>query len=215
MRMYDFNAAQKVDYFIANSEEVKQRIEKFYRKDSLVIYPPVELPEKVNHTSNGYYLTGGRMTAAKNFDLIIKTFNLLKLPLKIYGDGVLKDELEDVAKDNVEFLGKVSDEELMNLYQNANAFILAQKDEDFGITSVEAQSCGCPVIAFEGGGYLESVVEGKTGVFFDELTAESLMDAVKKFRKMKFKLEDCILNAKKFRKGKFNLEITRYIKNRL
>jgi len=213
MLQYDFNRAQNVDYFIANSEEVKKRIEKFYRKDSTVIYPPVEIPDTGFQIpdSRDYYLTGGRLTAAKNFDLIIKAFNKLNLPLKVYGSGPLENYLENIAKNNIEFLGKVTDEKMAALYAGAKAFILAQKDEDFGMTAVEAMSFGTPVICYNGGGYLESVVESKTGIFFNGLSAESLSDAVKKFEKTKFESGDCINKAKKFSKERFIREMTTFV----
>jgi glycosyltransferase involved in cell wall biosynthesis len=213
MLQYDFLQAQKVSYFIANSKEVASRIAKFYRRDSTVIYPPVEI-NNLKFTINNsreYYLTGGRITVAKNFDLIIKTFNKLGLSLKVYGTGPLEGHFRKIAKENVEFLGNVADEEMGELYSGAKAFILAQKDEDFGMTSVEAMSFGTPVIAYRGGGYLESVVEGKTGVFFDEINTESLTAAVKKFGKMKFKPEVCIAQAKKFSKEEFKKEIVEFI----
>ena len=213
MLQYDFNQAQKVDYFIANSEEVKKRVEKFYRRDAVVIYPPVEITNHKLQITNprNYYLTGGRLTAAKNFDLIIKTFNKLGSPLKIYGEGTLGGNLKNTAKDNVEFLGKVTDEEMAELYSGAKAFILAQKDEDFGMTAVEAMSFGTPVIAFRGGGYLESVIEGKTGLFFDELSVESLSSAVKKFVKNHIKPRDCINQAKKFSSARFKNEMLQFV----
>jgi glycosyltransferase involved in cell wall biosynthesis len=213
MLQYDFLQAQKVNYFIANSEEVKKRIAKFYRRDSTVIYPPVEIKKIKLQTTNlrNYYLTGGRLTAAKNFDLIIKTFNKLGLPLKVYGTGPLEGQLRKIAKENVEFLGNVTDEEMAELYSGAKAFILTQKDEDFGMTAVEAMSFGTPVIAYRGGGYLESVVDGKTGVFFDEINTESLSAAVKKFGKMKFKSEDCVNRAKKFSKEEFKKEMVEFV----
>ncbi len=212
MLQYDFKRAQKVDYFIANSEEVKKRIAKFYRRDSTVIYPPVELPKSdTSALDRIYYLTGGRLMAAKNFDLIIKTFNKLGLPLKIYGAGPLKNNLKRIAKDNIEFLGKVDDVEIARLYAGAKAFILAQEDEDFGMTAVEAMSFGTPVIAYKGGGYLESVVEGKTGLFFAGLSVESLSSAVKKFEKVKLNLADCVNQSKKFSKERFIKEIVGFI----
>jgi glycosyltransferase involved in cell wall biosynthesis len=215
MLQYDFQQAQKVDYFVANSEEVKKRIEKFYRRDSTVIYPPASLREALRAgppvENREYFLAGGRLTAAKNFDLIIKVFNKLGLPLKIYGAGPLKGQLERMVKENIEFLGKVTDEEMADLYSGAKAFVLAQKDEDFGMTAVEAMSFGTPVIAFKGGGYLESVIEGKTGLFFDEISVESLSGAVRKFGKMKFKSEDCIFQAKKFSKERFKSEFKKFV----
>ncbi|MDP3994261.1 MAG: glycosyltransferase [bacterium] len=214
MRMYDFNTARKVDYFIANSKNVAKRIKKFYRRDAVVIYPPVEIPEVsiASHSRGGYYLAGGRLVAAKNFDLIISTFNKLNLPLKIYGNGILRGYLGKMAGKNIEFLGKVDDVSLDSLYRGAEAFILAQKDEDFGLTAVEAQAAGTPVIAFRGGGYTESIIEGKTGVFFDKPTPESLTGAIKKFNSMKIKPEDCIVQAKKFSKERFMKEIKAFVK---
>jgi glycosyltransferase involved in cell wall biosynthesis len=217
MRQYDFKSAQKVDYFIANSEEVKKRIEKFYRRDSTVIYPPVEIPDVRSHSTpgveRGYFLAGGRLVAAKNFDLIIKTFNKLKLPLKIYGDGVLKHKLKSMANKNIEFFGRVDDAKLADLYSGAKAFLLAQKDEDFGMTAVESMAYGTPVIAFRGGGYIESVIENKTGLFFDDLTIESLSDAIKKFEKMKFNPEDSITQTKKFSRERFKKEMLEFVKS--
>lgn len=216
MRQYDFNAAQKVDYFIANSKNVAARIKKFYRRDSVVIYPPVETekfvsdqPLTANHQP--YFLTGGRMVASKNFDLIIKAFNKLGLTLKIFGGGVEEDYLKSIAQKNIKFLGKVSDEKLIKLYQGAKAFILAQKDEDFGITAIEAAAAGCPVIVFEAGGYIETVVAGKTGIFFDELSINSLIKAIKKFKKTKFNPKIIISHAQKFSKERFKKEMLQFV----
>jgi glycosyltransferase involved in cell wall biosynthesis len=215
MLQYDFNRAQNVDYFITNSEEVKKRVAKFYRRDSVVIYPPTSLREALRAgppvENREYFLTGGRLTAAKNFDLIIKAFNKLGIPLQIYGNGPLEKYLKSIAKGNIKFLGKVTDEKMADLYANAKAFVLAQKDEDFGMTAVEAMSFGTPVIAYKGGGYLESVVEGITGLFFSELSVESLFSAVKKFGKVKFSLVDCINQSKKFSKERFMKEMKTFI----
>ncbi len=219
MLQYDFKRAQKVDYFVANSEEVKKRIAKFYRRDSTVIYPPVELPDSRfkksaslrGQDSRTYYLTGGRLMAAKNFDLIIKVFNRLGLPLKIYGSGPLEKYLKSIAKNKIEFLGKVDDAEMARLYAGAKAFILAQKDEDFGMTAVEAMSFGTPVIAYKGGGYLESVIEGKTGLFFSELNVENLSSTVTKFNQVRLNPEDCIRQANKFSLERFKKEILSFI----
>lgn len=216
MRIYDFNASSKVDYFIANSKNVAQRVQKFYRRDSKVIYPPVEikikrLKESKSKSLQEYYLTGGRLVAAKNFDLVIEACNELGVKLKIFGFGPLENELKSIAGKNVEFLGEVKDAELVSLYRGAKAFIAAQKDEDFGMTLVEAQATGCPVIAYRGGGYLESIIEGKTGLFFDELTVEELASTFKKFENMKLKRSDCVRQAKKFSKERFKKEIAKFV----
>lgn len=215
MLQYDFRQAQKVDYFIANSEEVRKRIAKFYRRDSTVIYPPVGINKFKSTINNSgkYYLTGGRLTAAKNFDMVIHAFNKLMLPLKIYGSGPLERQLKNMAKANIEFLGRVDDDKMSELYSEARTFIVAQKDEDFGMTVVEAMGYGTPVIAYKGGGYLESVIEGKTGLFFSELTVESLSEAIKKFGKIKFQPEDCINQAKKFSLARFKKEMISFVKS--
>ena len=119
--------------------------------------------------------------------------------------------LEKLAKGNVEFLGYVSDEQLVDLYKGAKAFLALASDEDFGITPVEAMLCGTPVIAYNGGGYKETVLNGKTGVFFDESTPESLLSAIKKFEKMKLKAEDCEKQAKKFSKERFIKAIQAFV----
>lgn len=216
MRQYDFNAAQRVDYFIANSKNTGKRIEKFYRRNYKVIYPPVEVEKiitsKVKPVGGNFYLAGGRLVAAKNFDLIIKACKEMKVKLKIFGFGILDSELKSLADESVEFLGKVTDEKLIALYKGAKAFILAQKDEDFGITPVEAAATGCPVIAFRGGGYMETVVDGVTGLFFEDLTVESLTEAMKRFEERKSNPKACISHAKNFSKERFRNEIVKFVK---
>ena len=213
LRKYDYKRAQKVDYFIANSKEVAGRIKRFYGRNSTVIYPPVDIKNSKSQIPNykNFYLAGGRLTAAKNFDLIIKAFNELKLPLLIFGDGPQKDYLKSISGEFINFLGEVTDEEITRLYRASLAYIVAQKDEDFGITPVEAMGQGTPVIAYRGGGYLETVVEGKTGIFFDKLTEESLIEGVKKFEEMKFDSNDCMTQAKKFSGERFEKEIKEFV----
>jgi len=229
MRIYDFKRAQKVTQFVANSREVAARIQKFYRRDSVVINPPVEilitntnieiLNSKQNRNSkHDYYLTGGRLEAAKNFDLIISACNELGANLKVFGDGGERERLKALAGPNVEFLGKISEQEKYRLMADCKGFIVAAKDEDFGITPVEAMACGAPVVAYHGGGYLETVVgdppsrkasawQGRTGVFFDQLNVESLTKAILKLPKMKIKSSDCLNQAGKFSKERFIKEI--------
>jgi len=217
MRQYDFTQAQKVTWFIANSEEVARRIQKFYRRDSVVIYPPVEIKmrgEKSTERKGTYFLTGGRLEMPKNFDLIIRAFELLNLPLKIYGVGPQEEYLRSLSQKGVEFLGLVSDEEKQKLLSGCRAFICAATDEDFGITPLEAQACGRPVVAFRGGGYLETVIEGKTGEFFDKPTPESLASVLKKFKPEKYKAQDCFDQAAKFSKERFKKEIQNFVKKK-
>ena len=239
MRQYDFRQAQKVDHFIANSKEVKLRIEKFYRRKAKVIYPPVSaclnLPHQVSFSSDfvarktaaestnfnkrGYYLVVSRIVGGKGLELAIKAAKKQGFRLKIAGVGSgwgkQFNQLKQLAGDSTEFLGQVSDEELVKLYSEAKGFLALAENEDFGITPVEAMSCGTPVIAFRGGGYKETVVENKTGVFFEKQTVESLIKAIKVFEKKRFKREDCLNQAKKFSKDRFKREIKDFIEDKV
>jgi len=207
MRLYDFVQAQKVDTFIANSQNVADRIWKYYRRKAIVIYPPVSLPPVPIINKGDYYLIISRIVGGKGLDLAVKTAIKLGINLKIVGEpaGYYTEykQLRNLSKTNVEFLGRVSDEELVKYYAGAKAFLALSTDEDFGITPVESMLCGTPVIAFKGGGYLESVIDGKTGIFFDKPTVESLTAAVTSFQKMKFDPQDCIHQAQKFSKEIF------------
>jgi len=219
MRMYDFKSAQKVDYFIANSNNVAARIEKFYRKKSVVIYPPVDLPKVPSVKKGDYYLVVSRLTGAKGLDLAVGAAVKLGFKLKVAGKATWyyfgHEELLNKAKSNVDFLGYVSDEKLSELYAGAKAFFALAEDEDFGITPVEAMLAGTPAIALRSGGYKESVIEGKTGVFFDKPTVESLINGVKKFEKTKINPEDCINQARQFSKERFKKEIISFVKSKI
>ncbi|PIX68078.1 glycosyltransferase family 4 protein [Candidatus Shapirobacteria bacterium CG_4_8_14_3_um_filter_35_11] len=215
MRLYDFAQAQKVDVFVANSKNVAQRIKKFYRRDSVVVYPPVSLPPIPQVKKQDFYLIISRIVGAKGLDLAVKAAVKLNLKLKIVGEptGYYTEykQLKNISKSNVEFLGRVSDEELVKLYAQALAFLALSTDEDFGITPVESQLAGTPVIAFRGGGYLESVIENKTGVFFDEPSVDSLISAIKKFQTINFNPSDCTTNAQKFSKDVFVKKIIKLV----
>ena len=138
----------------------------------------------------------------------------MKYPLKVVGDGVderYKKELKDLANKNIEFLGHIDDRKLAVLYGKAKALICASENEDFGISAVEAQAHGTPVIAFNGGGFRETIIPGKTGVLFNELSVESLVKTLKKFLKMRFKPDVCWKNARKFDSKRFENEMRDYI----
>ena len=186
LRKIDLKSSKNVDYFIANSHEVATRIKRFYQKDATVIYPPVSFPAQKNRISThdrSYFLTGGRLAQPKHNDLAILACNKLHLPLKVFGKpfagyGAI---LEKIAGDTISFAGEVTDDEKWNLMAHAKAFIFPSEDEDFGIVPVEAMMCGTPVIAYRSGGVQESVIEGKTGLFFDALTSQSLEKTLQKF----------------------------------
>jgi len=213
LRLLDFHYSQNVDQYIANSHTTAARIQKYYRRDAVIINPPVELPKNFSLSSKGdpatagegFYLTGGRLARAKRFDIAIQACNQLKLKLKIFGrdfSGVL-DELKSTSGPTIEFVGEVNQEEKAKLYQSAKAFIFSADQEDFGIVPVESMSYGCPVIAYQSGGVTETVVANKTGVFFEELTSASCVAAIQKFKKLKIKSTDCISRAAEFSIEKF------------
>lgn len=182
LRVWDRLAADRVDQYVANSRTVQQRIDKYYRHPSTIIHPPIETERFSAHSGPGkYYLTGGRLVPYKRFDIAIQAFNRLGLPLKIFGIGPALKSLQAMAKGNIEFLGKVPDAQMNDLYGQAIAFINPQ-EEDFGITVLEAMATGRPVIAYRAGGALETVTPGKTGTFFASQDWEALADTVIRFK---------------------------------
>ncbi len=219
IRLWDYNAAQRVDFFIANSKTVQKRIEKYYRRDSVVIYPPVETKkfyikkEKSGETEK-YFLVGCRLAPYKRVDIVIEAFKRLgeEYKLKIFGDGVDLARLKKISADakNIEFLGRVSDPHKADLYSGAEAFINPQ-EEDFGITVVESMASGRPVIAYKKGGATETVVEGKTGLFFEEQSADEIYETIKKFEASNFKPEEIRTYAEKFSVENFRNKIEAYI----
>ncbi|HEX4773755.1 MAG TPA: glycosyltransferase [Bryobacteraceae bacterium] len=186
VRKWDFCSAQRVDRFIANSQYISQRIAKYYRRESVVVYPPVEISKGyLSPTQDDYYLTVGRLVDTKRVDLLIQACNKLRKRLVIAGSGREMKRLKTIAGPNIEFLGRVADSELSDLYARARAFLFAA-DEDFGIAPVEAQSYGRPVICFGQGGSLETVrghgvTDQPTGLFFQEQTVVSICNAIQQF----------------------------------
>lgn len=219
LRKWDRLAAERVDYFIANSKYVARRIKKYYEKEAEVIYPPVDIDKFERSEQPGqYYLAVGRLIPYKRFDLLVDTFNSLGLPLYIIGDGKEFANLKEKALDNVKLLGFVPDQDLQNYYANAKAFLFPQK-EDFGITAIEAMSCGKPVIAFGEGGAIETIIDGKTGVLFEEQSVSCLSKAVKRFEKLdkEGKLDSVNIRkqAEKFSKERFQSEIIAFLEKLL
>jgi glycosyltransferase involved in cell wall biosynthesis len=198
VKKWDFLAADRVDVWVANSETVKKRIEKFYgKKVDAVIHPPVDTDRfKIGKPGN-YFLIVSRFEPHKKVRLAVEAFNKLGLPLKIVGTGKEDRILRRMAKENIEFLGPRPDREVASLMSRCKAFIFPQ-EEDFGITAVEAQAAGRPVIAYRGGGAEETILDGRTGVFFDKVSVDSLVDAVESFRGVAYTPIQIRQHAKKF-----------------
>jgi len=180
LRLYDYQSSQGVNYFIANSIETQKRIKKFYRRDSIVIYPPVNLPEKklvnlLTRQPASYYITVSRLARAKHIDILIKTANRQKFDLKVVGSGRHLSYLQSIAGPTVEILSQIADQQLISLYRNARAYLFASVDEEFGIAPIEAMGYGLPVIAYASGGLKETVIDGKNGYLYQRLNEQSLL----------------------------------------
>lgn len=214
LRFFDQICAKRVDYFLAGSENAKKRIENIYSLPSQVLYPFVDIKKFQNYEcfDGGYYLVIARLNKYKKIDIVIDTFNKLNKPLKVIGVGPEKENLKSKAKSNIDFLENVPEELLFNIIAGCRGLIVAA-EEDFGLTALEAQAMGKPVIAYKGGGNLETVVDGKTGIFFEKQTIESLSLAVKDFEERQFKKEDMIANAKKFSLKSFQDNLVKIIRN--
>ena len=217
IRLWDRLSADRVDEFIANSHHIQQRIQKYYRRPSTVIYPFVDMKKferiESNSKRENFFLAVGRLTPYKKFDLVIDTFNQLKLPLKIVGKGVAFKRFQQMAGSTVELLGHVSDEQLLQLYSKAKALIFPQV-EDFGIVPLEAMAAGCPVIAYRKGGAVETVVEKKTGIFFDEQNVASLRAALEKFDTMNLSSKVIIDHARTFDKSVFQKKMIEFLEKK-
>lgn len=222
LRMYDFAAAQRVDYLVANSKETAARIQKFYRRDAEVIYPPVDVSsvkyqvssKNKNMTRDTYFLSVGRLTYAKRVDLAIQACNEFRLPLKIVGTGKEENYLRSIAGSTIEFLGAISDTELATVYKDAKALIFSGLQEDFGMVPVEAMGQGVPVIALRQGGVVETVEEGKTGVFFDTPDIYEIVKAVKKFETMKFDRSSIHKHAQLFSRENFKKKMKTFVEEK-
>ncbi len=211
LRMVDKLAANRVDVFVANSKTVQQRIEKYYRRKSEVIFPPVNVDLAAIATSvEDYFVSGGRLVPYKRFDLIIEVFNRAKRKLIIFGDGPQERELRKRAKSNITFTGRISEEEKMKLLARAQAFIHPQL-EDLGITAIESMAAGRPVIAYAAGGALETVIPGKTGVLFSEQSWYSLIEALYAFKPESWNPNEIRAHALNFSEAVFERKIQELI----
>ena len=216
MRAWDVKTANRVDYYVANSQNIANKIKKYYGIAADVIYPPVDTEFfKPVDTDEDYFLTILAMVQYKRVDITIEAFKKNKKKLIIVGTGPLLNELKKSAQgyDNIRFEGWVSQERLRELYGKCRALIFPV-DEDFGIIPLEAQACGRPVIAFKQGGALESVIEGKTGLFFTEQNADSLNKAISEFENLSFDKELIRANALGFDRKIFKQKISDWIHNK-
>lgn len=212
VRMWDKMAADRVDHFVSNSKLVQDRITKYYKKNSTVIYPPVDTDRFSIGQPQDYYLAGGRLVAYKRFDLVVSAFNRLGRKVKIFGDGPELMNLRKRAKANIEFLGKVSETDLVKLYQESIAFINPQV-EDFGITMIEAMASGRPVIAYARGGAEEIILPGETGELFAYQTWEDLADTIIHFKPEDYSPQRIRARANEFALPQFQAKIQQYVED--
>lgn len=214
LRLWDQASANRVDAFAANSFHTAQRVWKTYRREAQVIYPPVDtLALQPKGEKEDFYLTVSRLVPYKRIDLILEAFERLpERRLVVIGDGPDRKKLQARAGSNVTFLGYQPFEVLRDHLQRARAFVFAAL-EDFGIAPVEAQACGTPVIAYQRGGAREVVIEGETGLFFDEQSADSLYAAIRQFeqRQTDFDLAAIRRNAERFGLERFQWEMRRFV----
>jgi glycosyltransferase involved in cell wall biosynthesis len=211
MRVWDAVSSNRVDYFIANSENVARRIWKHYRRESVVIHPPVRCNLfNISDEDEEFFLIVSRLQEYKRVDLAIEAFNELGLPLVVIGDGPMREKLQSMAKDNIKFLGRQPDSVIKDYYSKCRAFIFPG-EEDFGITPLEAQASGRPVIAFGKGGALETVVPNETGLFFMHQTIQELVKAIKIFDKVNFEKKIIRKHAEEFDEEIFKEKINSFI----
>lgn len=213
MKKWDYDAAQKVSHFIAISTEIQERIQTYYDRDSVIIFPPVET-ERFKPVADSevedYFLIISRLIPYKRIDLAVQAATRLGLPLKIGGKGRDMERLQAMAGDTVEFLGYVPDEDLPELMAKAKAFLFPGL-EDFGITPVQAEAAGRPVIAYKGGGALDTVIAGVTGEFFEEQTVDSLAEVMASFDDSKYDPVAIRDHALKFDIDNFNQQMDSFI----
>jgi len=212
LRAWDLSTNKGVDYFIPISHEVDRRIQSIYnRKGATVIYPPVDVNRFLyDGSKEDYFLVAHRFVPYKRVDIAIKAFTEIGLPLKVLGVGPDEQKLKRIAGKNIEFIGFVPDEKLAQLYGSARALIFTSY-EDFGLAPIESMAAGTPVISYGQGGALETVIDGKTGIFFNDQTSNSLINAVKRFEKLSFNKADLVNRAWQFDVSIFRQQIKEFV----
>ena len=217
VRRFDEKAAARVDHFIANSQFVADRIRRFYGREATVIYPPVGVEQfDYRRPREDFYLVVAQLVPYKRVDLAVEAFTKLGKRLIVIGDGSERDGMEAKSGKNVQFLGRQPFHVLKDHYERCRAFLFPGI-EDFGITALEAQAAGSPVIAIREGGSLETVVEGRTGVFFEKQTCDSLADAVTRFEndRSRFSATECRANAEKYTNEIFRTRFCQFLETTL
>ncbi len=213
-RKWDKRAASRVHQFASISQTVSKRIADAYQREAVVVYPPVEVDKfKPASIREDFYITVTRLVAHKRLDIMIETFSQLKLPLLIIGDGPELPRLKNMATPNIQILGHLPDERVIELLGKARGFICTT-EEDFGIAIVEAQAAGCPVIAYAKGGALETIIDGVTGLHVPEQTPECFVEAIKRFEctYSNFHTLNLVQNAKNFDKDIFIQKFRKFVK---
>jgi glycosyltransferase involved in cell wall biosynthesis len=217
LRVWDQTSSMRVDHYIANSPVVADRIRKYYRRDAVVIPPPVEVSRFTFDSTTrpeDYFLIVSRFMPYKRIDLAIEACNLLQLPLVIIGSGRDENRLKRLAGPSIRFTGRLSDEEVLHYYAHCRAFILPG-EEDFGITPLEAQASGRPVIAYAAGGALASIIDNVTGTFFHKQTVESLVAVLATFDEQKYDPRTIHNHALEFDRPRFHRRILQFIEAKL
>jgi glycosyltransferase involved in cell wall biosynthesis len=215
LRQWDRLAAERPDALLTNSETSRRRILRYYGRDALVLPPPVDVAKITRANSPGsFWLTGGRLVGYKRFDLTVRAFAKLNLPLKVYGIGPELERLKTIAGQRTEFLGRIRDEEKVRLYEQAIGFVNPQV-EDFGITAVEAMAAGRPVIAYGVGGARETVIPGVTGEFIEAQTWEDIADAVIRFDASRYNPVAIRAHAETFSKERFKEKFALFVDQQL
>jgi len=217
LRLWDFQAAQRPDALAANSENVRRRIRKHYRRESTVIHPPIDVDRyrpaaagAARPAEPSYYLMVTALVPYKRVDVAVEAFRRTGTELRVVGTGPERARLAQSAPANVRFLGRVPEEELIRLYAGCAAFVQTS-EEDFGMAPLEAQASGRPVIAYGAGGAAETVVDGETGVLFGEQSADGLEEALRSFEPERFDGALAVANAERFDLGRFRARFLRWV----
>ena len=218
LRNWDLKSAENVNFFIANSHHIAEKIRRIYKRDSAVIYPPVDVDKfDMLDKKDEFYLIASRFVPYKKVDLVVEAFNQMPdKKLVVIGSGPDKEKIKSIARSNIEFLPHQPTEKLKEFMMKAKAFVFAA-EEDFGIVVVEAMACGTPVIALNKGGTAESVLNGKTGILFDEQQPESIKNAIKDFEKNidYFDVQFIRKHAEKFNRSNYEKQIEEFVKDKL